>query len=187
MMNKYMESLASNYKKIIIETKDLNLLKVKENSKGEIIGMDYDLSKIYTLSENLTEYLDEQLKGNNGYFKDAHFKEGNLFLFIPLGQLTNNLYLSFLGPKIPVIVRLENSFFTNVKTKVTDYGINNALLNIILEVKLNYHIITPLKEENETFFYELMLSSNVIEGKVPQFYGGYLENKSAFLEVYFPH
>ena len=40
----------------------MELLKVKENAKGEIIGMDYDLNKIYTISAHLTEYLNNHLK-----------------------------------------------------------------------------------------------------------------------------
>lgn len=99
----------------------------------------------------------------------------------------NNVYFSQIGPKIPVIINLENSVFTNVSTKVTDYGLNNALLNVVLEVKLGYQIITPLQEEKKTLEYELLISSSVIEGKVPNFYGGSMESKNTFFEVYFPH
>ena len=48
-MNDYLESIASDYEKIMTETENLNLLEVKENKNGEIIGMDYDLNKIYTM------------------------------------------------------------------------------------------------------------------------------------------
>ena len=116
---------------------------------------------------------------------EYHFQP--LLFLIPFGQLLNNVYFSQIGPKIPVIINLENSVFTNVSTKVTDYGLNNALLNVVLEVKLGYQIITPLQEEKKTLEYELLISSSVIEGKVPNFYGGSMESKSTFFEVYFPH
>lgn len=190
-MNDYLENVASNYQKLITETENLELLKVKENVKGEIIGMDYDLNKIYTISAHLTEYLNNHLKNydelSSDLKKDFKTSESSILFLIPFGQLLNNVYFSQIGPKIPVIINLENSVFTNVSTKVTDYGLNNALLNVVLEVKLGYQIITPLQEEKKTLEYELLISSSVIEGKVPNFYGGSMESKSTFFEVYFPH
>ena len=190
-MNDYLENVASNYQKLITETENLELLKVKENAKGEIIGMDYDLNKIYTISAHLTEYLNNHLKNydelSSDLKKDFKTSESSILFLIPFGQLLNNVYFSQIGPKIPVIINLENSVFTNVSTKVTDYGLNNALLNVVLEVKLGYQIITPLQKEKKTLEYELLISSSVIEGKVPNFYGGSMESKSTFFEVYFPN
>ena len=190
-MNDYLESIASDYEKIMTETENLNLLEVKENKNGEIIGMDYDLNKIYTISTHLTEYLNNHLKNydelSSTLKKDFSMNESSLLFLVPFGQLLDNVYLSQIGPKIPVIVNLENSVFTNVSTKVTDYGLNNALLNVVLKVRLGYQIITPSQKEKKTLEYELLISSSVIEGKVPNFYGGSMESKTTFFEVYFPN
>lgn len=190
-MNDYLESIASDYEKIMTETENLNLLEVKENKNGEIIGMDYDLNKIYTISAHLTEYLNNHLKNydelSSTLKKDFKMNESSLLFLVPFGQLLDNVYLSQIGPKIPVIVNLENSVFTNVSTKVTDYGLNNALLNVVLKVRLGYQIITPSQKEKKTLEYELLISSSVIEGKVPNFYGGSMESKTTFFEVYFPN
>ncbi len=190
-MNDYLESIASDYEKIMTETENLNLLEVKENKNGEIIGMDYDLNKVYTISAHLTEYLNHHLKNcdelSSTLKKDFRMNESSLLFLVPFGQLLDNVYLSQIGPKIPVIVNLENSVFTNVSTKVTDYGLNNALLNVVLKVRLGYQIITPSQKEKKTLEYELLISSSVIEGKVPNFYGGSMESKTTFFEVYFPN
>lgn len=190
-MNDYLESIASDYEKIMTETENLNLLEVKENKNGEIIGMDYDLNKVYTISAHLTEYLNHHLKNcdelSSNLKKDFRMNESSLLFLVPFGQLLDNVYLSQIGPKIPVIVNLENSVFTNVSTKVTDYGLNNALLNVVLKVRLGYQIITPSQKEKKTLEYELLISSSVIEGKVPNFYGGSMESKTTFFEVYFPN
>ena len=119
--------------------------------------------------------------------KDFSMHESSLLFLVPFGQLLDNVYLSQIGPKIPVLVNLENSVFTNVSTKVTDYGLNNALLNVVLKVRLGYQIITPSQKEKKTLEYELLISSSVIEGKVPNFYGGSMESKTTFFEVYFPN
>ena len=190
-MNDYLESIASDYEKIMTETENLNLLEVKENKNGEIIGMDYDLNKVYTISAHLTEYLNHHLKNcdelSSTLKKDFSMNESSLLFLVPFGHLLDNVYLSQIGPKIPVIVNLENSVFTNVSTKVTDYGLNNALLNVVLKVRLGYQIITPSQKEKKTLEYELLISSSVIEGKVPNFYGGSMESKTTFFEVYFPN
>ncbi len=189
-MNKYIEHISSDYRKIISDTENLNLITIKENNNNEIISMDYDMNKIYQIAENLTNYLEENIDSQervNEYFRmynNTQLKDG-LIMMIPLGELTNSVFLSNIGPKIPVAIRFVNSVFTNVKTKVTDYGINNALLNISLEVKISYQIITPITEEEKVLEYELLLDTSVIQGVVPNIYGGILENKSAFLEVPF--
>ena len=98
--------------------------------------------------------------------------------------------LTYFFPPTPIPNLATNclfSVFTNVSTKVTDYGLNNALLNVVLKVRLGYQIITPSQKEKKTLEYELLISSSVIEGKVPNFYGGSMENKTTFFEVYFPN
>ena len=189
-INKYVDHLASDYQKIIVETEDLNILTIKENASQEITSMNYDMNKVYKIAENLTIYLEENISSQaklNEYLQtnNSVASSKGLVLTFPLGQISESIYLSNLGPKIPVLVRFIDSVRTNVKTTVTDYGINNALLNISLEVKLSYEMITPITEQNQTLEYSILLDSQVIQGAVPNIYGGYLEDKSAFLELPF--
>ncbi len=189
-INKYVDHLASDYQKIIVETEDLNILTIKENASQEITSMNYDMNKVYKIAENLTIYLEENISSQaklNEYLQtnNSVASSKGLVLTFPLGQISESIFLSNLGPKIPVLVRFIDSVRTNVKTTVTDYGINNALLNISLEVKLSYEMITPITEQNQTLEYSILLDSQVIQGAVPNIYGGYLEDKSAFLELPF--
>ena len=153
-INKYVDHLASDYQKIIVETEDLNILTIKENASQEITSMNYDMNKVYKIAENLTIYLEENISSQaklNEYLQtnNSVASSKGLVLTFPLGQISESIFLSNLGPKIPVLVRFIDSVRTNVKTTVTDYGINNALLNISLEVKLSYEMITPITEQNQ--------------------------------------
>ena len=189
-INKYVDHLASDYQKIIVETEDLNILTIKENNCHEITSMNYDMNKVYKIAENLTLYLEENISSQpklNEYLQtntSINSSKG-LVLTFHLGQISDSIFLSNLGPKIPILIHFIDSVRTNVKTTVTDYGINNALLNISLEVKLSYEIVTPITEQEQTLEYSLLLDSQVIQGEVPNIYGGYLEDKSAFLELPF--
>ena len=109
-----------------------------------------------------------------------------IVLAMPLGVVSDSVFLTNLGPKIPVYIHFIDSVLTQVKTKVTDYGINNVLLEVYLNVKISYEIISPVTEEEKTLQYQLLLDSKVIQGSVPNWYSSPYESKTTFFEVYFP-
>lgn len=191
-INKYIEHTASDFKRFLLE-KDFadHFLTIKENQKGEITSINYDMKKIYEVADELTNSIEKNILSSNqlNEFLDSKnpfssLEEGLLLLF-RLGQLSDSVLLSNLGPKIPVLIQFVSSVFTNVKSRVTDYGINNVLLEVYLEVTMTYDIITPIKKEQKKFSYDLLLDSKVLQGTVPSIYGGVME-KSTFFEVSFP-
>ena len=105
---------------------------------------------------------------------------------MPLGVVSNSVFFANLGPKIPVYLHFIDSVLTQVKTKVTDYGINNALLEVYLNVTISYEIISPVTETKKTLDYQLLMDSKVIQGRVPNLYPGLFESQTTFFEVSFP-
>ncbi len=191
-INKYIEHIASDFKLFILEKNASDqFLKIKENQKQEIIGIDYDMPKIYELADKLTTSIDENIKDANAIKKYLEKKspftslEEGLLLSYPIGIVTNSVFLANLGPKIPVLIKFIPSVFSNVKSRVKDYGINNALLEVYLEITINYEILTPVTFEEKKIQYELLLDSKIIQGSIPNIYGGLMENRSAFFEVPF--
>ena len=71
----------------------------------------------------------------------------------------------------------------NIKTKVTNYGFNNALLEIYVTVELQKLIITPLGKKTTPFNYDIIIGALVINGAVPEFYGGSYETYSNILDI----
>ena len=73
-----------------------------------------------------------------------------------------------------------------MKTNVTDYGINNVLLEVYLNVKISYEIVSPVMEEEKTLEYQLLMDSKVIQGVVPNWFSGAYQSQTTFFEVSFP-
>ncbi len=184
-MNQYISEITSNFQMLLEnETMD-QLLKVHTNQEGEILSMDYNMKSIYALADQLTNILQENIKKIKTNQNDKATTDG-IFLLIPIGAVSDSVFLANLGPKIPILVHFVDSAFSNVKTRAKDYGINNALLEVYLDIQISYQILTPITMENKTFSYELLLGSKVIQGSVPDLYGAYMETRSAFFDVSFP-
>ena len=99
-------------------------------------------------------------------------------MYYPIGLATNNVYLSHLGPKVPVKISFLSSLVTGIKTDVTNYGINNVMLSIYLDVDVTNNIIVPMLDKDISGHYEVLLASKVVMGNVPTYIGNMLESKS---------
>ncbi len=173
----------------VINNKSVNnLLEINKNNNNEILSVNYNLEKTYEILTNVTKILEDGIENlENGKItidsEDFYLKEGNngLVLNIPLFINSKNIFLNNLGPKIPVVIKLSNTILTNIKTKVTDYGFNNALLEIYITVEMQKLIITPMEKENKKLNYDILIASLVVNGRVPEFYGNEFQTNSGFL------
>lgn len=193
-INHYIETIASDFKSYSLEKNNSDdFLIIKENMKGEITSIDYDLAKIYDISDRFTKNIQNSLADSTKIAVIPYIEknltsklENGILLSMPIGVISNNIFLTNLGPRVPVFVYFIGSVFTQVRTKVTDYGINNALLDVYLSVQISYEIVTPINQEMKELEYELLIDSKVIQGIVPNWYGKTFESNSAFFEVSFP-
>lgn len=147
-----------------------NLLEIVQNNDNEIIYVDYDLNKSYTI---LNDYI------NN--LKKTIIKED--IIEVPILISSNNILLANMGSKIKIKYDFTNSIVANIQTKVTNFGINNALIEIYLHLEINYLITIPINIEKYKEKYDLLLSSKVIQGKVPSFYGNSIIKDGAILDI----
>ena len=89
---------------------------------------------------------------------------------VPLGQATNNALLGNLGPKIPVRFNAVGDVESDVKTKVEEFGINNALVKVYIHIKVNVQIIIPFPTKTKTIEQNVLVAMGIMKGDVPQFY-----------------
>ena len=174
--------------------KDYNIhskiIETQKDSKGNIIVTQYNMNEVYHLASKMEEYLsklfleEEQisLKPYQLINIEKHQKQG-ILLLIPLGMITQNPLINHFGPKIPVVIHFMDTFLTQVQTKVTNYGINNALMEIILHIKIKYETIGLKKSVKEEIDYDYLIDSRIIQGNVPNWYAGTYEKRSAFYEI----
>ena len=171
---------------IFNETMLNDILVLVQDDGGEILYVDFDLEKAYQVldkvSQILTQSFDDLESGNVSVAyldKDLSHELGSMVLSIPIGNSFEHLYFYNLGPKIPVRINFIGSVLTNLKTKVTDYGLNNALVELFVYIEFKTQIISPFDVEEVTLKYDAVIASMMIEGEVPNFYGGTIEKESS--------
>lgn len=167
-----------------------DLLTINKNSNGEIVSVNYNLEKTYKLLTKTSSVIKKALvdleNGKIDVVDCDNYLENNkngLVLNIPLFLSSNNIFLNNIGPRIPIVINFNGALLTNVKTKVTNYGFNNALLEIYITVEMEKLVITPVRKDEGKFYYDILIGAVVVNGSVPNFYGGSYESNSKILDI----
>ena len=162
-----------------------DLLVITKNNNDEILYVDFNLDKAYKILDTVSTVLTTSLNAlENGEismaYKDDNFSRSTngMILSVPLGSTLKSTYFYNLGPKIPVKINYIGSILTNLQTKVTNYGLNNALVEVFVYIELSNQIMTPFKTKNLKLEYDAVIASMMIEGEVPEFYNGSIEKTS---------
>ncbi len=173
-------------------TQEINdsLFFITKNDKNEVEMIDYNTEKVNLLLKKINQSIYSKLynleEGNiNQLFLsssltgiDYRFIDSGIVCEIPLGSLSGNGFLANLGPIIPVKMSFLGQVSSNLKTKVTSYGINNLLLEIYIHVEIKEKISLPKSSEVATVKIEAPLSLKIISGVVPNYYGGIIDKSS---------
>lgn len=165
-LNDYIDFLVKDeiYKKVIksnnfITNEEVNdILYIDKNKSNEIVYLDYDIDKTYKL---LNKYI-ESLKKDNSKSK---------ILTVPFFIASDNIIISSLGPKVKFKYEIIDNVKGKIKTKVTDFGVNNALVEMYFELEIGYLVVIPMNKKESVLKTEILISSKIINGKVPTFYG----------------
>lgn len=96
-------------------------------------------------------------------------KHGIIFE-IPAGVVLKNSLLSNLGPKIPVRLNLNGEVISNIKTNLTNYGINNALMEVSVNIDLNEQVILPFISKKIAYNLNVPVAIKLIQGTVPNYF-----------------
>lgn len=162
-------------KKMMVNSDYNKLINISKNKKEEILTIDYNMKEVYSLlSDSLV-----QLKENISKI-DINLNDKNV-LVVPLGIGSDNIFISNFGPKIPVKINMLNEVYMGYKTKVSNYGINSILVELYLDITITNKIITIVRENNFNKEYEVLVSSRIITGKIPDYYNGVIEKNSPII------
>ena len=111
--------------------------------------------------------------------------EKGIILRLPIGILTNNTILSNLGPKIPVRLHYIGDVNSNITTKVTQYGINNAMVEVGVHLEMTAQIILPFVTQKKILDCDIPIAIKIIQGSVPYYYGSGLLKDSSLYSIPF--
>lgn len=149
-----------------------------KDSSGNIKSIDFNPNTINKISNliksNIFEYLEDLENGNIEKIKNtalfsSRINEGIVFE-IPSGIVFNNVLLANIGPKVPVKLSLTGDILTNIHTKVTDYGINNAVVEVVINVEVYEQVILPFTTKRVTINTDIPIAVKLIQGEIPSYY-----------------
>ena len=160
----YRYFLSSNVSYDLLKNLDLeDLLIINKNASGEILNVDFDLDRSYKILDIVTNELTRDVTNLEN--------DSSFYLELPLFSNSKYALLSNLGPKIYLQVNMMSSLLTNLETKITNYGINNALVEIYITLELDYELLSPINATMDAINYDVLISSKIINGRVPAIYG----------------
>lgn len=157
-----------------IETIDFNTVIVNKVLIAATISIQVNLKylesgqidKLTIGKDTLTSYDEESLR------------EGVVYS-VQMGAVFNNSFLANLGPKIPIRFSLVGEIKANLKSTITDYGINSALIETVMHLTLNINVILPIATKKISVESNVPISMKIISGEVPEYYlNGYNQTSS---------
>ncbi|MTH53875.1 sporulation protein YunB [Bacillus mangrovi] len=150
------------------------LVTASVDKEGKLI--DLDSGGVRRMLAGFTDHLQRNLLlAEKGKLESLNIPELNTenqdFIYeIPLGQTTGNVLLGGTGPKIPVRFEMIGHALTDSKTTAEPYGINNALIKINIDVKVNLRVIIPFSSKSTTVSASIPVDIKTVIGDVPDYY-----------------
>ena len=170
-------------RKYIEETPNLELLKIERNNNQDIERIQYDtklLNQTRTdIIDMLESDLDSMVKGeleeielNINKLSDEYYEktsDGILFT-VSIGSATGNYFFANLGPKIPLNLKTIGDATAEIKTNITEYGMNNAMVEVNIELEATTIIHMPFMSKKVKVKSTIPLTMEIIQGNIPNYY-----------------
>jgi len=171
------ESIGNAITDEVLESiKDKDIFIITKNKSDEIEMIDYNTYEVNLFLRTVTDNISNTLKREEQNTEKIAF-------YIPLGSITQNPIFNSKGPKIPVRIEVIGSVLSSVKTKVTEYGINNCLIEMFVSVEVTEKVILPVMTDTIKVKNEIPISYKIIKGKIPTYYGESLNKNSSIYSL----
>lgn len=173
-----------------------NLFDITQDNNGNITSIDFNskvINKILTTTTNSAimhlKYVEDGRVNLLNISEDVlvnydrkKLKKGIIYS-IPMGIIFGNTLLANVGPKLPVKFSLIGSVNSNINTKITNYGINNALIEVYVDLSVELEVILPLMTDIIEIKSSIPVAIKLIQGTVPEYYANALSNPSLSIPI----
>lgn len=168
---------------IIIDANVDDIINLEKNQNNEIISLDFNNVKINEIELKISKNIQNNLKKleenkKNSLTEKYYDDKIDIIYEVPMSIIYDVPILVGIGPKVPFKLDVLGNVKTNVITNIKEYGINNSLVEVILNMKINIQIILPFSSKNIVIESNVPLKTKVIQGKIPTYYGGIISNKT---------
>lgn len=178
----YMNDTIKKY--LNIDTNDYIKLNLVNNN---IVNVDIDNNKCNVLLKKIINNLEGSVKRIElGKITDYHNLEmlrsnNGIVVFMPIGVATNNTLFARLGPKVPVKVSFLENVDAYVDVEVENYGINNSLIKLYINMKVEEIVELPIEKDRNNIEYKFLIASKLVNGEVPNILGGSIDGSSSIV------
>lgn len=153
-----------------------DLFKEAKTSDNNIKSIDFNSSKVNKLLSDTTKLIEQNMKllesgevDKLGLENKSINKKGIIYE-IPSGVVFDNVILNNIMPKIPVKINLIGNIFCKLNTNIEDYGINNALIKVNINIEVEIKILLPFASKNVIITSDVPIIMKLVEGSVPNYY-----------------
>lgn len=152
-----------------LEVDSLFVLK-KENDN--IIIVDFDPVIVNRVMSKISDVVYNNLKliSKKDKLTLEKYNLDESYFYIPSGIIFNTTMLNNIGPRIPINLEIISSVNPNLKTEVTEYGINNSLIEVYIHVIVDVKMILPMYSNTMQIVVVVPLAVKLIQGEVPKYY-----------------
>ena len=150
---------------------------VSKSREEEVISITLDSGIVNKITNRISDACEDNLRlVEEHQFSELKkkFNIGEDYFLVPSGILFNNSIFSSIGPKIPISLKIIGNVTSGIVTDVKEYGINNSLITVSVEIKVELMVILPFSTDYVSITNYVPIAIKLIQGKVPQIYGGSL-------------
>ena len=151
-----------------------NLYIINRGFNNEIEMITYNSFEVTKLINDVTSNIESNIKkiedGEMDYYGDDVGIENGVIAEIPFGVIFGNSLLNGIGPKLKLRLNLLGDVTSNIETEVKPYGINNAYIEMKIQLEVTARILLPFISEKVVISNVIPISMNIVEGTVPEAY-----------------
>lgn len=136
-----------------------DLVTIEYDSNENVTAIKTDIIKINKLKAKISTKISESLS-----------KVQNRAIYIPIGSLFGNDFLTGRGPKINLKISLAGSATTQITNRLQSAGINQSLHQIMLNIDTNIYVVMSGANTVTNVKTNVCIAQTVIVGLVPQTY-----------------
>lgn len=163
---------------------DEDLFEISRDNEGNIELINFDTKTTNKLLKEINDNAMKRLSAiEKGETKDLElsdslkgtrltFLDDGVVCDIPIGSLFHNGLIVNLTASIPIRFSFVGTVSSNIVTDVKEYGFNNALIEVGIEVTIKEKITMPHSTKSIPIKAKVNLTTQIIQGNIPDYYNG---------------
>lgn len=155
--------IAKTIEKEVLPKIDLeNLIKTVKSENDNIDSIYINTYQVNNIIATATQAISEELNNLNNQ------ELNNLKL--PIGIIISDVLFYDLGPDIKIKIFPVGAVKTDIKSVIEEYGINNSIFRLEIDVKVSFAVIVPFQKDEIEVNTSIPVVVQIIQGEVPRFY-----------------